>query len=86
MMEDITNEDYMYVYNIISDCDLKKKYRQQSIIRWLIKRKKRKFLKFKKFVYTKKYNGNLRNNKTGRFINKPNGFISITEFMKLNKN
>ena len=89
--DDFTNKDYMNLYNIITDIynsDLKKEYRQQSINRWLNKRKRRKFLKTKKSTYTykSKYNGNIRNNKTGRFIKKSNHFIPITEFMKLNKN
>jgi len=89
--DDFTNEDYMNLYDIITDIcksDLKKKYRQQSINRWLDKRKRRKFLKTKKSIHTdkSKYNGNIRNNKTGRFTKKSNNFIPITEFMKLNKN
>lgn len=89
--DDFTNEDYMNLYDIITDIcksDLKKEYRQQSINRWLDKRKRRKFLKIKKssHTYKNKYNGNIRNNKTGRFTKKSNHFIPITEFMKLNKN
>ena len=88
---DFTNEDYMYICAIIINIyedDLKKEYRQQSINRWLDKRKRRKFLKIKKSVntYKSKYNGNIRNNKTGKFTKKLNHFIPITEFMKLNKN
>ena len=89
--DDFTNEDYMNLYDIITDIckiDLKKEYRQQSINRWLDKRKKRKFLKTKKptHSYKSKYNGNIRNNKTGKKNKKSNHFIPITEFMKLNKN
>lgn len=84
-------DDFKYLYDIITDIcksDLKKEYRQQSINRWLDKRKRRKFLKTKKptHTYKSKYNGNIRNNKTGRFTKKLNKFIPITEFMKLNKN
>jgi len=86
-MKDFTNEDYMHIYNIITSIchtDLKKEYRQLSIIKWLDKRKRRKFLKIKKSTH--KYNGNIRNNQTGRFTKKFNHFIPITEFVKLNKN
>jgi len=91
MKDCINKEDYVNIYNIITDLchiDLKKEYRQQSIRKWLNKRKKRKFLKTKKSAYTykSKYNGNIRNNKTGKFTKKLNHFIPITEFMKLNKN
>jgi hypothetical protein len=91
MENDFEEDDFKYLYDIIKDIcksDLKKEYRQQSINRWLDKRKRRKFLKTKKSTYTykSKYNGNIRNNKTGRFTKKLNKFIPITEFMKLNKN
>ena len=91
MENDFEEDDFKYLYDIITDIcksDLKKEYRQQSINRWLDKRKRRKFLKTKKSTYTykSKYNGNIRNNKTGRFTKKLNKFIPITEFMKLNKN
>jgi len=84
-------DDFKYLYVILTDIcksDLKKEYRQQSINRWLDKRKRRKFLKTKKptHTYKSKYNGNIRNNKTGRFTKKLNKFIPITKFMKLNKN
>ena len=91
MENDFEEDDFKYLYDIITDIcksDLKKEYRQQSINRWLDKRKRRKFLKTKKptHTYKSKYNGNIRNNKTGRFTKKLNKFIPITEFMKLNKN
>lgn len=91
MENDFEEDDFKYLYDIITDIcksDLKKEYRQRSINRWLDKRKRRKFLKTKKptHTYKSKYNGNIRNNKTGRFTKKLNKFIPITEFMKLNKN